>query len=82
MVTAKVALVAPAATVTDAGTWAAAVFELLSVTIAPPAGAGPFSVTVPVEDVPPTTEVGDSPTELRAAAAGSTVKVAERLTLL
>ena len=78
----KDALVAPAATVTDAGTWAAAVFELVKVTTAPPAGAGPFNVTVPVEDAPPTTDVGDKPTALRAAGAAVTVKVAVRLTLL
>jgi hypothetical protein len=36
--------------------------ELLEerLTIVPPAGAGPLRVTVPVDDVPPTTEVGDT----------------------
>ena len=55
--TVKVALVAPARTVTLAGT-VAAVLLLESVTWAPPAGAGPFSVTVPVEEVPPVTLAG------------------------
>ena len=51
----KVALVAPAGTVTLAGT-VAAVFVLESVTTAPPAGAGPFNVAVPVREVPPITD--------------------------
>ena len=73
VVTVKVAVVAFAATVTLAGTCAAAVLLLDSVTTAPPAGAGPFKVTVPVEEVPPITEVGLRVTELSAAAV--TVKV-------
>jgi hypothetical protein len=68
VVTANVAVVAFAATVTLAGAWAAAVLLLDSVTTAPPAGAGPFNVTVPVEPAPPTTDVGLSVTELNAAA--------------
>jgi hypothetical protein len=52
----KVAVVAPAATVTVAGT-VAAVLLLESVTEAL-AAAAPFSVTVPVDDVPPVTDVG------------------------
>jgi hypothetical protein len=55
--TVKVALVAPAGTITVEGTLAAPLL-LESVTCAPPAGAGPLSVTVPVEDVPPITLVG------------------------
>jgi hypothetical protein len=83
VVAVKVAVVAPAATVTEAGTWAAAVFELVSATTAPPAGAGPLKVTVPVEDVPPVTEAGLTPMPVRVAAAGAwTVSVAVRLTLL
>ena len=58
VVTVKVAVVAFAGTVTLAGTCAAAVLLLDRVTTAPPAGAGPFNVTVPVEDVPPITEEG------------------------
>ena len=71
----KVAVLAFAATVTVAGTTCAAAVLLLDrVTTAPPAGAGPFKVTVPVEEVPPSTEVGLTVTELRTAAV--TVKVA------
>ena len=47
-----------AATVTLAGTWAAAVLLLDRVTNAPPTGAGPLSVTVPVEVLPPMTDAG------------------------
>jgi hypothetical protein len=68
VVTVNVAVVAFAATVTLAGTWAAAVLLLESVTMAPPVGAGPFNVTVPVELVPPATEAGLSVTEFNAAA--------------
>jgi hypothetical protein len=53
----KLALVAPAATVTPAGTVTAALL-LESVTCAPPAGAGPSSVTVPVAALPPVRVVG------------------------
>ncbi len=54
----KVALVAPSSTVTVEGTGATVVLLLDSVTGAPPLGAGPFSVTVPVELLPPTTLEG------------------------
>jgi hypothetical protein len=78
LVTVKVAVVAPAGTVTVAGTVAAAVLLLERVTVAPPVGAGPVKVTVPVDDVPPITEVGLSVTELRVAA--ETVRVAVLVT--
>ena len=55
--TVKEALVAPAATVTNAGSVALALLEL-SETLEPPVGAGPFRVTVPVDEFPPATEVG------------------------
>src|SRR5438874_4390450 len=54
----KVAVVLAAGTVTLEGTLAAALL-LDSATCAPPAGAGPLSVTVPVDDcAPPVTLVG------------------------
>ena len=50
---AKVAEVAPAGTITEAGT-EAAVLELLSITAMPPEGAGALKVTVfPLIVVPP-----------------------------
>jgi hypothetical protein len=53
LVTVKVAAVAPAATVTLAGTCAAAVLLLARVTSEPPVGAGPLRETVPRADAPP-----------------------------
>ena len=79
--TLNVALVAPAATLTLAGT-VAAVELLESVTSAPPLGAAALRLTVPVEAVPPTTLVGLSKTVESvgaAAAAGSTVSTALRV---
>jgi hypothetical protein len=58
VVTANVALVAPAATVTLAGTVAADVLLLDKVTTAPPEGAAEVSVAVPWTAVPPVTLVG------------------------
>jgi len=58
VVTVKLAVVAPDATVTLAGTWAALLLSD-SATTTPVAGAGPFSRTVPVDELPPTTDVGD-----------------------
>ena len=57
VVTGKVALVCPAATVTALATTAAP--RLLDkVTTVPPAGAALLKVTVPVAPVPPTTAAG------------------------
>ena len=77
--TLKVALVAPATTVTLEGTVAAAVL-LDSVTAAPPDGAGAVKVTVPVEEPPPPTVAGLRDTaESFAPVDGFTVRVALRV---
>jgi hypothetical protein len=76
--TVKVALVAPAGMVTVPGTEHAALLSE-SVTTAPPAGAGPFRVTVPVEACrPPMTLVGFRVSEVKTA--GSTLSEALRVT--
>ena len=71
VLTVNVALVAPAATVTLDGSLAAVVLLLESVTTAPPDGAAPVSITVPVEEFPPVTLVGFSETEERVTDAGA-----------
>ena len=55
--TLNVAVFCPEATVTEAGTLAELVL-LESETKAPPLPAGPLRVTVPVEELPPITELG------------------------
>jgi len=70
VLTTNVAVVAPAGTATLEGTLAAPLL-LASTTCAPPAGAGPLSVTVPVEEFPPVTLVGFSETEERENRRGS-----------
>ena len=53
VVTLNVAVVAPAGTTTLPGTVAREVLLLVRVTVRPALAAGPFSVTVPMEGVPP-----------------------------
>src|SRR5215207_1219620 len=77
----KEALVAPAGTVTDAGTLATAL-ELESDTASPPVGAAPESATVPVELAPEVTVDGlsVSAVALGPTATGSRVSVADNVT--
>jgi hypothetical protein len=71
VLTVNVAVVAPAATVTLDGIVATLVLLLESVTTAPPEGAAPLRVTVPVEDcAPPTTLVGFSVNDESVGAGG------------
>jgi len=74
VVTWKVAVVEPAATVTVAGTVASAVLLEESATEVPPVGAATLRVTVSVEGLPPRTLVGLSETPV--ATIGVTVSVA------
>lgn len=56
----KGAEVWPAGTVTFGGTVTTLAFDLVRATTAPPEGAGLPRVTVPVEEAPPSTLVGES----------------------
>lgn len=83
VVTAKVALLLPAATVTLVGTVATLVLLLESDTTAPPLGAALLSVTVPCAVLPPTTLAGLSArdaSETGGGASGFTVNVADLVT--
>ena len=76
--TLNVAVDAPAATVTLAGTVAAARLDESS-TMRPPVGAGPESVTVPVAVFPPRTDAGETVT--LDATGATTVSVTDLLTV-
>ena len=78
VVTVNVAVVAPAATLTDAGVCAEALLDP-SVTLAPPDGAGPVRVTVPVDGKPPITDAGESATDCKAGGFTVSVAVADEL---
>ncbi len=77
-VTVKVAVVAPARTVTDVGTVATLVALELRVTTVPPVGAGPPRVTVPVDVVDEAIEDGLKVRPVTTA--GLTVRVAVTVT--
>jgi hypothetical protein len=69
--TVNVALVDPPGTTTLEGTLATPGLLLESATCAPPAGAGPLSVTLPLEDcAPPITLEGFSVSEVRVGGGG------------
>lgn len=80
--TVKLALVAPAGTVTLVGTVATAALLLESVTTAPPEGAAALKVAVAVAEVGPTTLVGFTDNEDKLGAAvvawGVKLRVAEK----
>jgi hypothetical protein len=80
----NVALVDPWGTVTDNGVLAIRGKVLDSETTAPPTGAGPVSVTVPCEEVPPTIVSGFKLRDDNTIVTGTglTVREAVRVTLL
>ena len=83
VVIANVAFCAPAATLTLAGAVAAAELLLVNVTTAPPVGAALVNVTVPCEELPPTTVLGltvraDNVRETEVAACGVKLRVADQ----
>jgi hypothetical protein len=80
VVTVNDALVAPAGTVTVAGTLADPGRLLLRLTVAPPDGAAAPRVTVPVADVPPGTLVGLTEKPVSAGTLGSTMRSADCVT--
>src|ERR1700736_5304618 len=71
----KVALLAPTRMVTVEGTMTIEGLLLASDTETPPLGAAPFSFTVPVELLPPTTVLGATESEANDGAV--TVRVAD-----
>ena len=80
VVTVKLALVAPAGTVTLAGTLAARGRLLPRLTATPPTGAALASLTVPVAVAPPATLVGFTVSAVSAGKAGYSVRGADRVT--
>jgi len=78
--TGNVALVAPAATVTLDATVAEALL-LERFTVAPPLGAAPLRVTVPVEGDPPVTRLGVSVIEVRIGLDEEGITVSEEVML-
>ena len=76
VLTVKVAVAAPLGTVALAETLATPGLSLDRDTSAPPLGAGPLSVTVPVEELPPVTLVGLTLSEASVGAGGVTVSEA------
>jgi hypothetical protein len=79
VVTTNPAVVAPAGTVTLAGTPATVVLLLDRVTTAPPAGAAALSMTVPVDVLPPRTLVGCRLSDVSIGVPGVTVSCADRV---
>jgi hypothetical protein len=77
VVTVNEALVLPAATVMLDGTVATDLLLVDKLTTAPPVGAGPFKMTVPVDGTVPWTVVGFKVSELSDGV--DTVSVVERL---
>src|SRR5213594_103750 len=75
VLTVKVAVMPPVGTVTLAGTVATPGLLLDRLTTAPPLGAGPLSVTVPVEELPPVTLVGLRLSDESVGALAVTVKL-------
>jgi len=75
----NVTVLPPAGIVAEEGTWALDVLLLLSETTAPPGGAAPLSIKVPVDDDPPMTVVGLRVSELSAA--GLTVRLVVRVAM-
>jgi hypothetical protein len=76
VVAVNVAALAPATTVTEAGTDTTKEDAVRDTTV-PPVGAGPLSVTVPVAELPPATETGE-----KATLIGTGVAVSESVALL
>jgi hypothetical protein len=79
VVTVKFAVRLPAGTVMLFGTEATCGLLDESGTTAPPVGAAPLRVTVPVDGVPPTRSFGFNTTDSMRTGAGVTVKPADWL---